>query len=173
MENKEYNPDIVSLQECNKEQHQNLVNQLVILRGYGIATEKHPNSTTYVYTPILYRKDKLELVEASAEWLDSRYTKTNTKSLAWAVFKNIKTEEKFGVVNIHGSLWSDSYVLPDGKTHEEMHALASAEWKPDNIRQVQDRTKDIIEKHGDIAVLWTGDYNFDLTHDAYKKATEE
>jgi len=170
---KKYNPDVVCLQECNKEQHSNFVQMLTVMNNYAVATDKHPNSTTYVYTPILYRKDKLELVDASAEWLDSRYTKTNTKSLAWAVLKTLDTKETFGVVNIHGSLWSDSYVLPEGKTHEDMHAIASAEWKPDNIRQMYDRTNAIIANHGNIPILWTGDYNFDLTHEAYKKATEE
>ena len=165
-----YKPDVVCFQECPKEMHNNMLRYLT---DYGIAMQTHAGSTTYIYTPILYRKDKLELVEAGSEWLDSRYTKTNTKALAWAVLKDKNTNDIFGVVNIHGSLWSTGYDLPEGKTHEDMFAIADTEWKADNIRQMNDRMNAIKEKHGDIAVLWTGDFNFANDHAAFTKAIEE
>ena len=165
-----HSPDVIGFQECNKDQHNNMLNQL---KDYAIAYKTHKGSSTVVYTPILYRKDKYNLLDAGAEWLDSRYTKTNTKSIGWAVLEDKKTGDKFAVINIHGSLWSNDYDLPDGKTHADMNALAANVWKEDNIRQMYDRMQAILSQYGDIAVLWTGDFNFNKDHAAYKKATEE
>ena len=167
-----HSPDIIGFQECNKEQHQNMIS-ILKTKKYDVAYTMHKNSSTYVYTPILYRIDKYTLVEAGSEWLDSRYTKTNTKSIGWAVLEDNVTGEKFGVINIHGSLWSNDYDLPDGKTHADMNDLAANVWKEDNIRQMNDRMQAIIKKHGDIGILWTGDFNFNKNHAAYNKATEE
>lgn len=161
-----YNPGIVSFQECNDNCYSKIISKL---DGYKSAHNTHSGTSTKVYTPIIYRTDLYNLVESGQEWLDQRYTKTNTKSIGWAVFEEISTGKKFAVVNMHGALWVDTYKLPEGKTHAQMKSEALL-WRVDNIRQMNDRMKAILEKYPDIPCLWTGDFNFTKDSDAYKAA---
>ncbi len=164
-----YTPGIVCFQECNAKQHTLTVGEL---KSYAVATKTHSGTSTKVYTPILYDKERYELIDAGAEWNRERYTKTNTKSQAWAVLKDIETNEIFAVVNIHGSLWSSGYDLPSGETHASMFAKAVL-WREDNVRQMKERTDAIRSAHGNIPVLWTGDFNFNSDASAYNVAVGE
>lgn len=159
-----YNPGIVSFQECNANCHNKIIANLA---GYASAHTTHSGKNTKVYTPIVYRTDLYKVVKSGQEWLDMRYTATNTKSLAWAVFEEISSGKKFAVVNMHGALWTSSYPLPEGKTYDQMRAEA-VQWRVDNVRQMNDRMKAILAEFPDIPCLWTGDFNFTKDSDAYK-----
>lgn len=161
-----YNPGIVSFQECNAACHSNIISKLT---DYKSAHTTHTGTSTKVYTPIIYRPDLYKLLASGQEWLDMRYTKTNTKSLAWAVFEELSSGQKFAVINVHGALWGSSYTLPDGKTYAQMREEAKL-WRVDNIRQMNDRRNEILKEYPDIPCLWTGDFNFDKTTEAYKAA---
>lgn len=161
-----YNPGIISFQECNAYAHNNIISKL---KGYASAHTTHSGTNTKVYTPIVYRTDLYKLVKSGQEWLDMRYTKTNTKSLAWAVFEEMSSGKKFAVVNMHGALWVNTYPLPEGKTYDQMRAEA-VQWRVDNVRQMNDRMKAILAEFPDIPCLWTGDFNFTKDSDAYKAA---
>ncbi len=168
-----YTPDVVCFQECPAAQHNSMISKL---EGYKTATVKHSDSTaTHVQTPIIYRTDKLKLLAEGVEWNDSRWPFTNTKSIAWAVFEQIESGQKFSVINVHGSLWAESYDparMGEGKTHEQMRAEAVL-WREDNVRQMNDRMKEIEKTYGEIPSIWTGDFNFNETSSAYQHTTEK
>ncbi len=168
-----YMPDVVCFQECNSTHHKNAL-MLLKKNNYKVATEKHPGTSTYVYTPIVYRTDKLKLIESGVEWNEKRWPYTNTKSIAWAVFETLETQEVFSVINVHGSLWASSYDperMGEGKTHAQMSAEAVL-WREDNVRQMNEIMKRLEQTHGDIPCVWTGDFNFNETASAYKHTVE-
>ncbi len=165
-----YLPDIICLQEANKAIHQKVVAKLP--ENYVTSCEKHGGSSTYVYTPIIYNKNAFKLAEASAEWLDGRYTGTNTKSVAYAVFYDLKTGTKFGIINFHGAVCTASYTGYENMSNAERNAVAAA-WRLDNVRQVIEIKDRLVKKHGDIPIMVTGDMNFNVDSEPYKKLTDK
>lgn len=164
----DYLPDVVGFQESNKNCLNNIHTSAAIAKYYGINKSYHSNGSTANYTPILFLKSKYKLVEGGVEWNNSRYTGTNTKSMSWAVLERISDGKQFIVVNIHGSLWSASYTLPAGETHESMSAKAASAWKIDNAEQILAKIAELQTKYGNLPVFTTGDYNFNKTHKAYQ-----
>lgn len=163
-----YSPDVVGFQECNAEQH-GLVIQA--LKGdYTLAQRTH-ESGTVIYTPIIYRTAKYTQLDSGVEWLDSRYTGTNTKSIAWVVLQAKETGKIFAVVNMHGAVISTDYKGFENMPSSERSKLVN-EWRVDNVRQMLDVREAIQTKHGNIAVFFTGDFNFNSDSNAYR-ATKE
>ena len=72
-----YGADIIGLQECNRHAHRGVLDLLP--PSYAVATTHHEGTDIYDYTPILYNPERLDLLESGVEWLDGRYTGTNTK----------------------------------------------------------------------------------------------
>ena len=159
-----YMPDVVGFQECNAEQHGLVINQLK--DNYTLAQYKH-DSGTVIYTPIIYLTDKYTQIESGVEWLDSRYTGTNTKSIAWVVLKSKETGKTFAVVNMHGAVISTDYKGFETMPSSERSKLVN-EWRVDNVRQMLDVRADIQNRHGKIAVFFTGDFNFNSDSEAYR-----
>ena len=164
-----YLPDIMCFQECNKAQYTNVINQL--RSQYGVATTYHSNGSTYVYTPILYLKDKYEVVEAGADWLRDRYTGTNTKSIAHAVLKTKDTGKIFGIINLHGAYCSSSYSGYENMSSADLNKIANG-WREGNVRQIQEVQAAIEEKYGQIPILHTADYNFNSDSTPYRMMIE-
>lgn len=156
----EYLPDIIGLQECNAKGQTAVVKALSDFYGSAVTVQDDKNIAPY--TPILYRKDKYTVVEGGSYFFDSRYTKTNTKSLTWAVFEDIKTGKRFAVVNAHYALVSSSYDLPTGYTN----AVEGVQWRNDNSRQMLERAQAVKDKYGNIPVFLTGDLNSNATHES-------
>ena len=159
-----YMPDVVGFQECNSEQHGLTINALK--SDYTLAQRAH-ESGTIIYTPIIYLTEKYTQLDSGVEWLDSRYTGTNTKSVAWVVLQAKETGKKFAVVNIHGAVISTDYKGFENMPSGERSALVN-EWRVDNVRQMLDVRTDIQTKHGNIAVVFIGDFNFNSDSDAYR-----
>lgn len=164
----DYLPDVVGFQEANKANHSQILRASTIAEYYEMNQVTHGNSSTVNYTPILYLKSKYKQIDGGVEWLESRYTGTNTKSLSWTVLERISDGKQFIVVNMHGALWQDSYTLPAGETHDSMKAKASKEWKDDNAQQMIDKIAELQSKYGNIPAFTTGDYNFNSNHSAYR-----
>lgn len=164
-----YAPDVLCLQECNKGWYSRVVN--VLDSGdYGVAFQTHTDgSGVKIYTPILYKADRLKLVETGGGWLDSRYTGTNTKSYSWAVLQLKDSGKTFAVTNLHGAVASRSYTGYENYTDEQLGALQS-QWTVDNVRQMIDVIASIRQKHGNIGFLSAGDFNFDCNSPAYAYA---
>lgn len=156
----EYLPDIIGIQECNATGQTTVVKALSDF--YGSAVTVQDDKSIAPYTPILYRKDKYTVVEGGSYFFDSRYTKTNTKSLTWAVFEEIETGKRFAVVNAHYALVSSSYDLPAGYTN----AVEGAQWRNDNSRQMLERAQAVKDKYGNIPVFLTGDLNSNSTQES-------
>ncbi len=164
-----YEPDVVCFQECNSTHHKNAL-MLLKKHNYKVALEKHPGTSTYIYTPIVYRTDRLELLDSGVEWNEKRWPYTNTKSIAWAVFRHLETQEVFSVINVHGSLWSTGYdpaKMGEGMTHAQLSA-ESPYWRQDNVRQMNVRMKELEKTYGEIPSIWTGDFNFNENEIGYK-----
>ncbi len=159
-----YEPDIVGFQEFNSAQHSNVMDPL-LREGYGVVARKH-SSGTYNQTPIAYRKDKFDLVEGGVEWLDGRYTGTNTKSISWAVLKDKATGKTFGVINLHGAVVSTDYKGYENMSATERNKIVN-EWRIDNVRQMLEIETRLKATHGEIAFFFTGDFNFNNSSDAY------
>ena len=159
-----YMPDVVGFQECNSEQHGLTINAL---KGdYTLAQRAH-ESGTVIYTPIIYLTEKYTQIESGVEWLDSRYTGTNTKSIAWVVLKANESGKTFAVVNMHGAVISTDYKGFENMPSGERSKLVN-EWRVDNVRQMLDVRTNIQNKHGKIAVFFIGDFNFNSDSDAYR-----
>ena len=159
-----YMPDVVGFQECNSEMHGLVIQQMK--DNYTLAQRTHA-SGTLIYTPIIYLTEKYTQVDSGVEWLDSRYTGTNTKCIAWAVLKAKETGKTFAVVNMHGAVISTSYKGFETMPAGERSTLVN-QWRVDNVRQMLDIRTDIQAKHGSIAVFFIGDFNFNSDSDAYR-----
>ena len=163
-----YLPDILSLQECNKAIHTKLINKLP--KFYSVSTRFHSNGTTYVYTPIIYNTETLTLKDAGAEWLRDRYTGTNTKSVAWAVFEG-KDGAVFAVIDFHGAVCSNSYKGFENFTKAQLNEQSS-QWRTGNVKQVMEIRDRIVAKYGEIPLMVNGDCNFTSTSSQYKYLTD-
>ena len=159
-----YMPDVVGFQECNSEMHGLVIQQLK--DSYTLAQRSH-DSGTLIYTPIIYLTEKYTQIDSGVEWLDSRYTGTNTKCIAWVVLKSKETGKTFAVINMHGAVISTSYKGFETMPAGERSTLVN-QWRVDNVRQMLDIRTDIQTKHGKIAVFFTGDFNFNSDSDAYR-----
>lgn len=163
-----YFPDIVCLQEANKDVHNDVVKQFPDYMAY--ATKFHANGSTYVYTPIIYNSNLFTLVDSGVEWLDGRYPLTNTKSVAWAVLKD-KNGETFAVINFHGAVCSESYKGYENMTSAERNQIA-LNWRIDNVRQIIEIKDRILKKQGEIPVMVMGDCNFNQDSVPYANMTK-
>ncbi|MBR5123708.1 MAG: hypothetical protein IKU90_01130 [Clostridia bacterium] len=153
-----YGPDIIGLQECNAAAHKGVVD--ILSQRYAVATTHHSGSNTYDYTPILYDPLRFDLLDNGVEWLDGRYTGTNTKCLSWAVFADKQNDgAKIIIINFHGAVANNTYKGMENMTKEELNAQANA-WKIDNIHQVQRKISALEAKWGtDLPVFVSADYN--------------
>ena len=161
-----YLPDIIATQESNKDVHVNILKRVMGNEpSYTYADATHPGTSTYCYTPIIYNKTLFEKIESGVEWLDGRYTGTNTKSLAWAVFKDVNGVT-FGVINFHGAVCSSSYSGYEKMTDNERSEIAK-KWRLDNVRQIIDVRDRIFAKYGQIPLTVNGDCNFNDSSEPY------
>ena len=162
-----YDADLIGLQECNASAHRGVTEQLI--QQYAIATTHHEGTNTYDYTPILYKPERFTLLDAGVEWLDGRYTGTNTKCLSWAVFSDKKNSgAKLTLVNFHGAVASNKYTGMENMTKEELAAQAN-EWRLDNIRQIHRKIVALEARYGtDVPVFVTGDYNVSSGAEPYE-----
>ncbi len=158
-----YLPDILGMQESPKTVHNQVID--AVKDVYAEAHKWHDDANDIVnYTPILYRKDKYKVLESGCIFLRSRYTGTNTKSIAWAVFEALEGGDKFIVTNLHGSLISDSYNIPGSNSVE------GAAWRVDNVAQMVEKLNELKAKYGDLPTFSTGDFNFNEDAQAFKDA---
>lgn len=162
-----YLPDILSLQECNKKIHTDIIAKLP--EYFATAVKLHSDGSTYVYTPIVYNTKVLTLKDAGVEWLRDRYTQTNTKSIEWAVFED-KNGETFALINFHGAVCFNTYKGFENYTKAQLSAQVN-EWRKGNARQLLEVRDRLIGKYGAIPVMINGDCNFNSSSEAYKILT--
>ena len=106
----------------------------------------------HCFTPILYRRDRFDLIESGSELYRSRGT--DTKSMAWAVVADKQSGEKLAVINSHGSLILKSYNL------DATDAVEGEMWRVDNVCQMLEKKDELRAKYGEkLPVFITGDFN--------------
>ena len=168
---KKYDPEVLCLQECNAANYSRIIDNLDS-SIYKVAFKTHADgSGILIYTPIIYRADKIQLVESGGGWLDSRYTGTATKSYSWAVLQLKDSGKTFAVTNLHGAV-AGRYPGYENYSDEQLLQLAN-QWTIDNVRQLFNIIDSIKAKHGNIAFLCAGDFNFDKNMIAYALATSK
>ena len=154
----DYMPDIIGLQEVNANGHSGLSGSITDL--YTIACSKIAGGSSSCYTPILFLKDKYELVESGSFLFDSRWPKTNTKTMAWVVLKNKESGRLVAAINAHWSLILSSYDTQSvfGKTLS--NATDGALWREDNSKQILEKLDELRGKYGaSLPVFAMGDMN--------------
>lgn len=164
-----YLPDIIGLQECNKDVHNKVLKGLPAF--YEFANKTHNKSSTVNYTPIMYNTELFTLLKSDIVWLRGRYTGTNTKSLNWAVFED-KNGIKFALINYHGAVCSNDYKGFENFTSAQLTQQAN-EWKLDNVVQVLEIKQAIVAEFGNIPIMVSGDNNFNSSSEPYKNLTAD
>ena len=145
----EYLPDVIGLQEsaaCVVPYH-----TFIKKYGYAEVPVKVTNSNGVNYTPLLYLKDKLEVVE-SGYYLYDDGAGDKSKSVTWAVFKDKATGDVFAVGSTHFYWTSDDL----GKSARIKDAA-----------QLADVAKKITDKYS-CPFIVGGDYNCNINSDPIK-----
>lgn len=150
----EHMPDMIGMQEVNTTGEGIFVG----VRDFYAVTAADFADGKHCYTPILYRKDKYNLVAGGCELFDSRAT--DSKSMSWAVVEDKQTGQKMALCNAHGSLIMASYNL------DATNAVEGEQWRTDNVRQLIERVEQIRKTYGNIPVFVTGDFNSDASKTA-------
>lgn len=100
---RQYMPDVIGLQEVNVDRVRTAKPESIFAMLKDTYTEVpvnaiNPSKNSYV--PILYRADKLELVDSG--WhLYADGAGDQSKSVAWAVFRDKTSGKSFGMANTH------------------------------------------------------------------------
>lgn len=96
-----YLPDVLGLQEVNKNFRSEKVSLFDMLNDqYAEVPVNATNAAKNNYTPLLYRTDRLELIDAGWHLYDDG-AGDQSKSVTWAIFKLKETGEQFGVASTH------------------------------------------------------------------------
>ncbi len=150
----EYLPDVIGLQESAA----SVASYHTFIKKYGYAevSVKVTNSNGVNYTPLLYLKDKFDIVE-SGYYLYNDGAGDKSKSVTWAVFKDKATGDIFAVGSTHFYWTSDDLGKSARiKDAEQLAALA----------------KQITDKHG-CPFIVGGDYNCNINSDPIKNLYKE
>ena len=139
------------------------------------ATEKEDAKYTQLgkmcNTPIFYRADLWEPVENGAYlfYWRSRYHGSNTKSLAYGVFKNKSTGELVSVISTHFPLMADSYKTKDGIPYSTYaDSKEGAQWRYEAALEVLKQVDALRAKYPGILTVVGGDMNAQTTEKAIK-----
>ena len=96
-----YKPDVIGIQECSPKVRKETKNLFKLAETEYSAVPVDPiNSKKNDYTPILYRKSELNLLEFGWHLFDG-LNDSGSKSLEWALFQTKKDELRFVVINTH------------------------------------------------------------------------
>ena len=147
----EYNADILCLQEVT---HQMRLNKDVpLLKGmekYGYAeVEFEPIKNLYTATPILYKTDKVKVIDKGLIKFD--FGGGQDKFITWAVFETLEGGKKLGVISVH--------LAYQGGEQGEAYRLAQ-------VPQVVEVAKQINTKYF-CPVLTGGDMNCNMNSKPY------
>lgn len=99
-------PDVIGLQEVLCHQLQNLLTAMPNYKSVGVGRDD--GKTKGEYAPILYRKDKYQLLNSSTFWLSEHPDSVSrgwdaacTRIATWALLKDKLTGKKFFILNTH------------------------------------------------------------------------
>ncbi len=156
-------PDVLGLQECDPLAYKEVVEPL--FEHYMAAGTDIDSKTNAARTPILFKKDKFDIVEEYSNFLTARYT--DSKTFSYVVLKEKTSGKIFAFLNVHFAIIIGSYPKEIG-TDSEVGNM----WRISNAKQIIKITEDITEKYGNIPVVLTGDFNSNSSNEPYKILTE-
>ena len=145
-------PEVVCLQEYSPEMHLELYPKLQ-KAGYQITFLPGPDEVNF--TPILYLKSRVKLLETAYYPHALPYNNGRTKSFTTAVFQMKKGGKKFIVINSH--LWWKSEKAMAGSDNARTEQLK-------NIMAEANRLRNIY----DCPIFLMGDFNCNLNSEALK-----
>lgn len=103
-----YMPDVLGMQEINPTIRNEKVSLFDLLAPeYTEVPVKATNKSGNNYTPIVYRADRVELIDSGWHLYDDK-AGDQSKSVTWAIFKDKTTGRQFGVANTHFYWTSDA-----------------------------------------------------------------
>lgn len=142
--------DIIGTQEVLHNQLEDLLRELPEYGSVGVGRDD--GKTAGEYSPILYKKDRFELLKSGNFWMAEQTDFPNKgwdaalpRICSWAQFKDRKKKKKVWFFNLH-------------MDHVGVEA------RKQSARLV---LKKIQEMCGKDAVVLTGDFNVDQTHESY------
>lgn len=147
-------PEIICLQEYSPEMHAELYPKLQ-KAGYEITFTPGPDEVNF--TPILFKKSKVKLIETAYFPHALPYNNGRTKSFTTAVFQMKKGGKKFIVANTH-LWWKSEKVMP-----------GSDSARTQQVKNIIAEAAKLRSKY-ECPVFFMGDLNCNLRSDALKTA---
>ena len=142
--------DLVGFQECVKEFWSSRLFAKLGRSGYGwIADGKDP---TRDLNPLLYRKDRLELLEGGVETFRKEDNPEGSKGFSWGVFRDRATKRKFFAYSTHFWWRGDK-----GEAYRKNEAM-----RVGNVRALLAKCDEVSKRHGELAIVGGGDLNSTL-----------
>ena len=142
--------DLVGFQECVKEFWSSRLFAKLGRSGYGwIADGKDP---TRDLNPLLYRKDRLELLESGVEIFRKEDNPQGTKGFSWGVFRDRTTDRKLFAYSTH--FW---WRTDEGEAYRKNEAM-----RVRNVRELLAKCDEVSKRHGELAIVGGGDLNSTL-----------
>lgn len=148
-----YNPDSIGFNEATANWMHWLRGNME-QRGYAYvgvgrdsATDNHSSTTnSNEYSPVFYKTDKFDLIDSGTFWLSKTPGSPKTKGwdsgynriCTYAVLKNKTTGETYAHFSTH---------------------LCFNEAQKNSVFVIESYIREVLEKHGDIGVVLSGDFN--------------
>ncbi len=164
-----WNPDILHFQECTVPCAQMKKDLLERWPNYVLIDEKV--GEILCATPIIFDSSRFNLLDQGTEMLQDAYQGVTTKSLAWAVFEEKKSEKILIDLNFHGAVCTANYDGYEQYSDEQRQEIA-AEWRRGNVAQLMEKAIELKEIYSSAGVCFSGDCNFNSDSLAYQDVKE-
>ena len=147
----EIDPDFCNFQECRPTTSRAVYNaiQKIISEKYAESNAEHAHEN---FTPVFYKKDKFTEIDGGFVVFEG-LNDANSKSVTWGLFEKKTDGKRLAVVSTH--FW--------WKATGEVDDLQ----RIDNAKKVKKICDSIIEKHGELPIIVSGDFNSVMTRPGY------
>ena len=131
--------DVIGLQECsaNSRKYSSIIEGL---EKQGYREVPVTGCSGNLYTPVLYKADRLELVAGGYRLFTLNADTDGSKSLVWAVFRDRSTKETFAVISTHFTVYgSDTNPVELARVGNATELLEErvCPFSEDEVRRVQ------------------------------------
>ena len=144
------NADLVGFQECVKGFWSSRLFARLGKAGYGWIADGTNGERDL--NPLLYRKDRLELLEGGVETFRKEDNPEGSKGFSWGVFCDRATDRKLFAYSTH--FW---WRTDKGETYRKNEAM-----RVRNVRELLAKCDEISKRHGELAIVGGGDLNSTL-----------
>ena len=143
-------PDLIGFQECEKEFWRSRL--FARLSAAGYAAIRDEADFTRNLNPLVYRKDRLDLVEGGVRVFDAKDNPQGTKGFGWGVFRDKASGRKIAAYSTH--FWW--MTMQNG-------ALATNDlMRVNNAKELLAFIADLEKRHGPLPVVGGGDLNISV-----------